>query len=73
MTEPSPYRYYLCIQDWALNWKCARVSEMEALHPFAYETPKPYTKAIPIHTWYPRIVDPILLHMSLHPKVGISM
>ena len=74
MTDTSPYRYYLCVQDIMLNWQCHRTTEKEALNPFVNSPGDlPYTKAVPIPKWYPRSLDPLILHSTLHPKVTFHM
>lgn len=73
MSDFKEYRWYLCVQQSNLQWTCVRKDlQEEALHPFFYGE-KPTTKAIPISKWNPKILDPLILHSNLHPKIGITM
>jgi hypothetical protein len=74
MADASSYRWYLCVQDtYPAKWSCVRKeTEQEALFPYFYGE-RPVTKAIPIAKWKPRVLDPLILHYSLHPKIGLSM
>ena len=80
MTDASSYRWYLCVQH-QLNptkWDCARVEGEKALYPFCEfdyknKSELPHSKAIAISKWQPRILDPLILHYSLHPKIRLSM
>ncbi len=73
-TQTQPYRWYLCIEKRPLQWTCVRTEEKEALYPWtSFSIDTSTTKAVPIQTWVPRILDPIILHSTLHPKVGITL
>ena len=76
MTDASSYRWYLCVQH-QLNptkWDCARVEGDKALYPFCDFDYKSETnsKAIPISKWKPKLLDPLILHYSLHPKIQVT-
>lgn len=70
----SSYRWYLCVQQTnTMKWDCVRkATASEALNPFFYGE-RPTTKAIPISKWQPKLLDPLVLHYSLHPKVSFKM
>jgi hypothetical protein len=72
--ESSEYRWYLCVQQSnPTKWDCVRKQTAEqALNPYFYGE-RPMTKAIPISKWKPRILDPLILHSSLHPTIRLTM
>ena len=77
MTDASPYRWYLCVQQPDFNWDCKQLEGEKALYPFCdfdykAEAENPKSQAIPISKWKPRILDPLILHYSLHPKINLS-
>ena len=66
------YRWYLCVQTHPDKWACVRKTYEEVTNPFFYGE-RPPTKAVPIYSMFPRILDPLLIHKSLHPKVALNM
>ena len=75
MSDPSSsdkFRWYICQEINPLEWSCNSTTFENAMNPFFYGT-KPNTKAILISKWYPRLLDPIILHQSLHPKIRMNM
>lgn len=77
MTDASSYRWYLCVAQTNLKWDCMRVEGDKALYPFCdfdykAEAQIPKSKAIPISKWKPKILDPLILHYSLHPKIQVT-
>ena len=61
------YRWYLCVQGHTNDWSCARVTEKEALYPHVGDS---LTKALFISSLTPKIFDPLILKISLIPKVN---
>jgi hypothetical protein len=61
------YRWYLCIEKQPETWTCQRTTADAALG----FTSKDRTKAIPIHSTNPPILDRLYIRAALQPTVKI--
>jgi hypothetical protein len=67
----DPYRWYLCKESRPGVWSCAQTEAEQALSYVKYEGET--TRAIMIWKPFPKMLDPLILHKRLHPKVKITM
>lgn len=61
------YRWYLCVQDEPNKWTCVKTTSEIALETIGL-TP---STAIPIWKGIPKLLDPLLLHIQVHPRMKI--
>jgi hypothetical protein len=80
MSSPSlpeltdSYRWYLCVQTKPDVWNCVKTTSEIALEKVLFQ--EKYiapSKAIPISNYTPKIFDPLLLHINIHPRIKIMM
>lgn len=64
------YRWYVCVEKSPLRWDCIRTNYKSAMAP---PSDTSSTVAVPINKWVPFVLDPFILHKTLHPKIRLFM